>query len=287
MGAGADLRHLIAERRPLRLPGTHDAISALVAVDCGFPAIYLGGQALAASTFGLPDHSIATPVEFAEEARRIREAVDVPILCDADEGGSNPLAIQRVVRLFERAGIAGAHIEDHEPGKHLHDPSGRLFSTADMVKRVEAAVDARKSADFVVIARCDTLLVGRSLGEAVERGLAYAEAGADLIFYTRLPIGETAAVERLVGRPLVGVIFDRIARDQLESSGLSVALYPRQALLAAIAAIRRVYEGVQSDSLGAQPLASVDELLRLTHSPKFVELARRYGMLPDGAGHFA
>jgi len=167
-------------------PEALSAAMARMAEMAGFEAVYIGGHALGAMHHAIPDHGLIQPSEIIEQARRICDAVDIPLICDADQGGETALNTYRTVRDFERSGAAAIHIEDTYNPKHLYKDD-RLVPIVEMQARLKAATDARRDPDFVIIARTDSAFNMGPVEETIERGLAYAEAGADALFVCRMP----------------------------------------------------------------------------------------------------
>ncbi len=166
---------------PIAVPGVFNALVAKMAERLGFRAVYLSGAALSAG-YGLPDIGLVTLSEFVDEARRIAHATSLPLLCDADTGFGEALNVERTVRLFEDAGVAGIHLEDQQLPKRCGHLSGKSLVTADdMAAKIRAAVGARRDPSFVIIARTDARGVS-GFHEAIARARLYLDAGADAIF---------------------------------------------------------------------------------------------------------
>jgi methylisocitrate lyase len=169
------------QREPFAIPGVFNALVAKMAERLGHRAIYLSGGALSAA-YGVPDVGLITLSEFVQEARTIARATTLPLLCDADTGFGEALNVERTVRLFEEAGVAGIHLEDQELPKRCGHLSGKSVVSAEtMVAKLRAAVAARRNADFVIIARTDARGV-HGMEEAIRRARLYLAAGADAIF---------------------------------------------------------------------------------------------------------
>lgn len=167
---------------PLVAPGVYDALTAKIAAEAGFGALYVSGAAVAYTRLGLPDIGLVTMTEMADTVRLIADRVEVPLIVDADNGHGNALNVQRTVRLFENAGAGALQIEDQTLPKrcgHLQDKT--LITPAEMTGKIKAAVDARKSSDTLVIARTDAIAVD-GFEAALERAELYVDAGADLLF---------------------------------------------------------------------------------------------------------
>jgi 2-methylisocitrate lyase-like PEP mutase family enzyme len=217
-------------------PGAHDVMTARIIEAQGFEALYLSGFATSASMLGIPDHSLITMTELLNRARDVAAAVDIPILSDIDDAGGTPLNAQRTIRLAERAGIAGMHVEDLIPGKHFTGHKDRLCSAEQAADRIKAMADARTDSDFVIIARSDAIGVN-SFEDAIERGTAYAEAGADVLFLPYLRLEDTKRAAEALPKPLLNVVIDT-PKEALEAAGLKVGIYPVQTLFLAYVAAR-------------------------------------------------
>jgi len=166
---------------PIAVPGVFNALIARMAERLGFQAVYLSGAALSAG-YGLPDVGLVSLSEFVNEARLITQATSLPLLCDADTGFGEALNVERTVRLFEAAGVAGIHLEDQELPKRCGHLSGKsLVEAEEMVAKIRAAVAARRDPSFVIIARTDARGV-TGFDDAVRRANLYLAAGADAIF---------------------------------------------------------------------------------------------------------
>lgn len=178
---GARFRQAL-QQAPLVIPGVFSALSARMAERAGFQALYQSGAALSAGLAAVPDVGLITQTEFAEQARYLAQAVTVPVISDADTGFGEALAVERTVRLFEAAGLAGLHLEDQQLPKRCGHLSGKtLVSVPEMAAKLRAAAAARRDPEFVIIARTDARGVEGFAG-ALERAHAYLEAGADMIF---------------------------------------------------------------------------------------------------------
>ncbi|MEK6648374.1 MAG: methylisocitrate lyase, partial [Actinomycetota bacterium] len=181
--AGDRFRRALKEESPLQVVGTINANHALLAKRAGFKAIYLSGGGVAAGSLGVPDLGITSLEDVLIEVRRITDVCDLPLLVDADTGfGALAFNIGRTVKSLIKAGAAAMHIEDQVGAKRCgHRPNKELVSTAEMVDRIKAAVDARTDTSFTIMARTDAL-AGEGLGAALDRAVSYVEAGAEMIF---------------------------------------------------------------------------------------------------------
>lgn len=239
MSTARHLRERLAQSKILVAPGIYDALSAAIAQNLGFEAVFASGSALAATQLGRPDIGLLGLAETAEIVGRIADRIDIPVLVDADQGGGNAFAVSRHVRMLEKAGAAGIQIEDQAEVKPASDPLSRpLISIPDMVAKIDAAKGACRH-QTVISARTDAVST-EGVSAAIDRALAYAEAGADMVFVESL--SRRSDMERLVaaidGRVPVlhnllrpsDEVFDAAT---LEAIGYSVALFPAPAVRAA------------------------------------------------------
>lgn len=176
------VRNALKAAKPLVAPGVYDPLTASIAAEAGFGALYVSGAAVAYTKLGRPDIGLVSMTEMAETVRLIADRVEVPLVVDADNGHGNALNTQRTVRLYEGAGAGALQLEDQTMPKrcgHLRDK--KLISASEMSGKIKAAVDARKSAETLIIARTDAIAV-EGLNAALERAELYVESGADILF---------------------------------------------------------------------------------------------------------
>ncbi len=228
---GASFRQVL-EEGGLVIPGVFNALVARLAERAGFKAVYQSGAALSASLAALPDVGLVTQTEFAEQARYLTQAVSIPVISDADTGFGEPLSVERTIRVFEAAGLAGLHLEDQELPKRCGHLSGKsVVSTATMQAKIRAAVAARSDRDFVIIARTDARAV-HGIDEALARAKAYLDAGADAIFPEALETPqEFARFAREVRAPLIANMTEfgkspLLTARQLTEMGYKGVLFP-------------------------------------------------------------
>jgi carboxyvinyl-carboxyphosphonate phosphorylmutase len=247
------LKKLILDDEILVMPGAHDAMSAKIIEQVGFKAVTMGGYAASAASLAKPDVSLMTLTEYVHIVRNIVEAVDLPLFVDGDTGHGNVTNVQRTVRLFESAGVAGLFIEDQVfPKRCGHMEGKQIISTEEMVAKIKAAVDARVDNDLVIMARTDAVAVS-GLDEAIERSNRYAEAGADLIFVeaptskedmrrcNREIKGPTNAIQIEGGKtPLLTV-------KELEELGFNVVVYPNITVYATAWMLRELWQGLKKN----------------------------------------
>ena len=228
------LRQRLAEDAILVAPGVYDALSAALASDAGFQAVYLSGASVAYTRLGGPDLGLVSVTEVADTIARIRERVATPLIADADTGFGNAINVGRTVRLFERAGASCIQLEDQSFPKRCGHLKGKtLVPAAEMVGKVRAALDARASADTLIMARTDAIAV-EGFKAALDRAERYVEAGADVLF-VEAPESEEQMRDlnaRFAGRvPLLANMVEGgrtpfLAADALEALGYSLVIFP-------------------------------------------------------------
>lgn len=200
----ARLRKVMAQGGLIPLAGVFDALSACLLERSGLQVAYVSGYCVSAARLGQPDVGYLTLTEMIETAARIADRVEIPVICDGDDGYGNHLNVARLVRGLERAGVAGVQIEDQvSPKRCGHMAGKRVVSKADMIAKIQAAIETRQDPDFIIIARTDALAVN-GYADALDRAYAYAEAGADVIFVEALETpAQMAEVPRVIPRPTV------------------------------------------------------------------------------------
>jgi 2-methylisocitrate lyase-like PEP mutase family enzyme len=265
-------------------PGVFELISALIADRMGFKALYVTGYGTVASALGLPDAGLASYSQMVDRIGRIAAMTKTPIIADADTGYGGLLNVRHTVRGYEQAGVTAIQIEDQEfPKKCGHTPDRRVVPIADMVRKVQVASDSRSSADFLIIARTDARS-GKGLDEAIRRGNAYAEAGADIIFIESPESeAELAEIGRRISKPLLANMVNggrtpMLPADRLKALGFSIAIYPAVGFLSAGEALRRAYTDLQQNgtSTDAVPMYSFSEFNKLVGFDDVWEFERRY-----------
>jgi methylisocitrate lyase len=257
---GKEFRKLVAEHPPLQVVGTINAYTAMMAKRIGHQAIYLSGGGVANASYGLPDLGMTSLDNVIEDVTRITAACDLPLLVDADTGWGGAFNISRTTRGMIRAGAAGMHIEDQVSQKRCgHRPNKAIVSSAEMVDRIKAAVDARTDESFVVMARTDAL-ASEGLEEALDRSNSFAEAGADMIFaeaVTTLEQYETFCKDLDV--PILANITEFGATpmfnlEELAAVGVGLILYPLSAFRAMNKAAENVYKSLLADGTAKKVL---------------------------------
>jgi len=278
------LRQALATGDFIAAPGVYDLISALIADRMGFNALYVTGYGTVASSLGLPDAGLATYSEMLDRIARIVAMTKTPVIADADTGYGGLLNVRHTVRGYEKAGVTAIQLEDQEfPKKCGHTPHRRVIPTADMVRKIKVASDARSSADFLIIARTDARS-GKGLDEAISRGRAYADAGADIVF-VESPESEVemAEIGRMIDKPLLANMVNcgrtpMLSADRLKQLGFAVAIFPAVGFLATAEALTRAYDDLRrhGTTTEAVPMFSFAEFNRLIGFEDVWEFERRY-----------
>ncbi len=283
------LRELLVQRDILVAPGAYDALSARLIAQAGFPAVYMTGFGTAASVLGQPDVGLLTMSEMVSRAAALAAVVgDRPLIADADTGYGNPINVRRTVREYERAGVAAIHIEDQVwPKKCGHMEGKQVIPVDEMVQKIHAAVDARQDPDFVIIARTDANAV-YGLEDALHRGRAYREAGADTIFIEApRSIEELHAIAQAF--PDVPLLYNwaesgktpLLSLEEIHALGYQLVIFPVSMLFAATHALLELLEVLKQ---GRTPLAFAERMATFSQFtdqiglPDIQALERRYGV---------
>lgn len=277
MTAPSDKRAALARRLRARdlvvAPGVFDMISTLIASQQDHPALYMTGYGTVASHLGLPDAGLASYTDLVQRATQMAQASKAPLIADADTGFGGLLNVQHTVRGYESAGVAAIQIEDQQfPKKCGHTVGRTVIPRDEMAQKVEVAVAARSDPNFLIIARTDAR-TANGLDDAIERALAYRDAGADIIF-VESPESEAEyeAIARKIDAPLVANMVEGgrsplLSAARLAELGYALAIYPGTGFLAAAAAIERAYSqiGQTGSSVGLDvplyPIADMHKLM--------------------------
>ena len=250
---GAKFRAAIQEESPLQVMGAITAYAGLMAKRVGYKALYLSGGGVAANSLGMPDLGISTMEDVLTDARRIVDATGMPLLVDIDTGWGGAFNIGRTIRTFERVGVAAVHMEDQVGQKRCgHRPGKEVVSKGEMVDRVKAAVDARTDDGFVIMARTDAAAV-EGVDAAIERAVAYVEAGADMIFPEAMgSLEDYRRFKQAVKVPILANLTEFGSTpfytvDELREAGVDIALYCCGAYRAMNKAALNFYETVRRD----------------------------------------
>ena len=251
--AGARFRAAIQDESPLQVMGAITAYAGLMAKRVGYKALYLSGGGVAANSLGMPDLGISTMEDVLTDARRIVDATGMPLLVDIDTGWGGAFNIGRTIRSFERVGVAAVHMEDQVGQKRCgHRPGKEVVSKGEMVDRVKAAGDARTDDGFVIMARTDAAAV-EGVDAAIERAVAYVEAGADMIFPEAMgSLDDYRRFKQAVKVPILANLTEFGSTpfytvDELRETGVDIALYCCGAYRAMNKAALNFYETVRRD----------------------------------------
>ncbi|KZC97654.1 isocitrate lyase/PEP mutase family protein [Oceanibaculum pacificum] len=272
------LRQRFADKEFITAPGVFDGISARIADRLGFPALYMTGYGTVASHLGMPDAGLASYTEMVGRVETLTSVTSTPLIADGDTGYGGLLNVQRTVRGYEKAGAAAIQLEDQEfPKKCGHTPGRRVIPMADMVGKVKVAVESRDSADFLIIARTDARTT-LGLDEALRRGEAYAEAGADIIFIES-PESE-AEMEKIcasfdvpcLANMVEGGRTPVVSRDRLVEIGYALAIFPATGFLAVGAALNSVYSTLKQEGSSVGVTAPMDNFGDFTRLMGFQEV---------------
>jgi carboxyvinyl-carboxyphosphonate phosphorylmutase len=270
------LRKMLAGPEPVLAPGAYDGLTARLVEKSGFEAVYMTGFGTAASLLGRPDVGLLTLSEMVDNARRVVQAVGVPVIADADNGYGNPINVIRTVREYETAGVSAIHIEDQvAPKKCGHIEGKQVIAAGEMVEKVHAAVEARRSEDFLIIARTDARVVEGMEG-ALERARRYREAGADVLF-VEAPESEEEIAAVAEAFPDVPLLFNwveggktpPVPLDRLKELGFRLLIFPISALLVATRCVQEVLSRIRADG---SPIPVMDQLLPMEEFLDFIGL---------------
>jgi len=279
------LKQLVEARRAMLVPGAFNALSAKVIEDLGFEAIYITGAGVTNMWFAMPDQGFMGLHEIAEHTARIRDAVQVPLLVDADTGFGNALNVCHTVRTLERAGADCIQLEDQVAPKRCGHFNGKeVISTEEAVSKIKAAVDARHDENLLIMARTDAAAT-HGFEAAVERAQRFAEAGADILFVEAVTKEEEvrALPQRLPQPQLMNMVIGGktpiFNADQLAQLGFSIVLYANAALQGAVAGMQKTLAVLRDDKQVQESsglVASFAERQRLVGKPHWDALEQRY-----------
>ena len=280
------LRRQIEDKKKIMvLPGVFDALSARIAEKVGFDAIFQTGYGSAATLLGMPDYGFLNAGETIDNARRIIRAVNVPVIVDIDTGYGNPLNVWRLVHDLQSLGAAGIFLEDQVwPKKCGHMVGKEVVSKDDYIFKLKAALEARESRDFIIVARTDAR-APLGLDEAIERGKAYHKAGADVIFVEApRSIEELKKIANEINAPLVanmieeGLTPNLPAKDLLKM-GYRIVVFPLSGLYAATFAIKEVFLELRNSGAtqgGRKMMVTFKDFNKFVDLRRYVALEKRY-----------
>jgi len=276
---------MLSSNKPIVVPGVFDAIGAKIAQKVGFPAMFQTGYGTSATLFGMPDYGFVGPTETVENARRICNAVSVPVIVDSDTGYGNALSVWKLVKELESAGASGIFLEDQRWPKRCGHMSGKeVIRKEEYAEKLQAALDARSSKDFIIVARTDARAT-EGLDKAIERGLYYKKIGADVIFVEApKSIQEMKKIGKSIKAPLVanmieGGVTPLSSSKKLHDMGFKIILYPLSILFANTYASLEILKELKKTGTTSKfnkKLVSFDQFNDLVELPKFRKLETRY-----------
>ena len=281
------LRTLLARPQPLLAPGVYDALSALVAEQAGFEALYLSGASIAYTRLGRSDVGLTTATEVAQTLAHITDRVRLPVIVDGDTGFGNALNVQRTVRDFERAGAAMIQLEDQGFPKRCGHLDGKTVVTAaEMCGKLRAALDARRSSETLILARTDALAI-EGLDAALERAERYLETGVDALFIEALrsPEQMRAACGRFAARvPLLANMVEGgktpvLSAQELGQVGFRIVIFPGGTARAVTHTLQRYYGTLQQDGTTAAlrgQMLDFDGLNAVIGTPELLAAGKKY-----------
>lgn len=278
------LRALLNRGGLVTAPGVYDGLSARIAEAAGFDALYISGGAISRS-MGYPDVGLVTQTEMVKRLEEIRAVTTLPLIVDADTGYGNAINVLRTIRAYERAGAAALHLEDQlEPKRCGHYAGKEIISTNEMERKIQAAVAAREQSELIIIARTDARAV-LGLAAAIERGNAYAEAGADLIFVEApQSLEEIEQIANTVHAPLLINMFwggktPLVPAEQLAALGYRIMIVPSDLQRAAIRAMQKAAVAIRHDGNTAtmsDEMVSFAEREEVVGKPQIETLQKRF-----------
>jgi methylisocitrate lyase len=280
------LKQLINDSsKPLVIPGVYDAIGAKIAQKVGFEAMFQTGYGTSATLFGMPDYGFIGATETTENARRICRAVTVPVIVDSDTGYGNALSVWKLVNELQSAGAAGIFLEDQRWPKRCGHMAGKeVIEKEEYAEKLQAAVDAKKSKDFIIVARTDARAT-RGLDEAIERAKYYKKIGADAVFVEApKSVDEMRRIGKEIKAPLVANMIEGgatpvLSAKELHKMGFKIILYPLSVLYAnAFASLTILKELKKSGTTKkvAKNLVNFDQFNDIVELSKFRNMENRY-----------
>lgn len=277
---------MLSGAEPVLAPGVYDSLSARLVEQAGFEAVYMTGFGTSASLLGRPDIGLLSFGEMVDNARRIAHTVQVPVIADADDGYGNPINVIRTVHEYEAAGVSAIHIEDQvAPKKCGHMEGKQVIDAGEMVEKVRAAVEARRSEDFLIIARTDARAV-EGVDGALERARRYSEVGADVLF-VEAPQSEEEVVAVAEAFPDAPLLFNwleggktpPVSLERLKELGFSLILFPLGTLLTATRSMKEVLTQIRTHGSPIpvmDRLLGFEEFLELIGEPEIRKLEHRF-----------
>ena len=275
------IRQMLKDRGQLIMPGVFDALSAKIATRAGFEVIFITGYSLSATLLGEPDFGLLTQSEVVASAQRICSVVDTPVIVDADTGYGNAINVIRTVEELIRAGAAGMFLEDQIwPKRCGHMKNKQVIPLEEQLKKIRAAIEAKGKRDFFIVARTDSRQA-LGLAEAIQRGRAFKDAGADAVFIEAPESkDEMMKIAREVPGPLVANMLERgvtplMGPKELKDLGFDLVVWPLAPLYAVAKSLTDVYTTLRKDG---STLAILDRLMPFNEFNKIVGLEEKYAL---------
>jgi methylisocitrate lyase len=281
-----NLKSMLKSKKPLVIPGVYDALGAKIAQKVGFDAMFQTGYGTSATLFGMPDYGFIGATETVDNARRICRAVSVPVIVDSDTGYGNALSVWKLVKELESAGASGIFLEDQRWPKRCGHMQGKdVVSQEEYTEKLSAAIDARESKDFIIVARTDARAT-KGLDEAIERGKQNKKTGADAVFVEApISIDEMKRIGKEINAPLVANMIEGGATpissaETLSKMGFNIILYPLSVLYANTFATMNILQELKktgNTSKYKQKVVNFDQFNDLVELPKFRKMEKKYG----------
>ena len=279
------LSRLIKSKKPLVIPGVYDAIGAKIAEKVGFDAMFQTGYGTSATLFGMPDYGFIGATETVDNARRISNAISVPLIVDSDTGYGNALSVWKLVKELESAGAAGIFLEDQKWPKRCGHMQGKdVIPQEEYTEKLGAAIDARENKDFIIVARTDSRAT-EGLDKAIERGLENKKTGADAVFIEApRSLDEMKKIGKEIKAPLVANMIEGGATpinsaQTLSKIGFNIILYPLSVLFANTFATMNILQELKNSgttSKHKQKVVNFDQFNSLVELDKFKKMETKY-----------
>ena len=279
------LSRMIKSKKPLVIPGVYDAIGAKIAEKVGFDAMFQTGYGTSATLFGMPDYGFIGATETVDNARRISNAISVPLIVDSDTGYGNALSVWKLVKELESAGAAGIFLEDQKwPKRCGHMQGKEVISQEEYTEKLGAAIDARENKDFIIVARTDSRAI-EGLEGAIERGIQNKKTGADAVFIEApRSLDEMKKIGKEIKSPLVANMIEGGATPMnsaqtLNKIGFNIILYPLSVLFANTFATMNILQELKNTGTTAkykQKVVNFDQFNNLVELDKFKKMETKY-----------
>lgn len=279
------LKQLNDKNKIIVMPGVYDALSARIAQQIGFDVVFQSGYSVSAGILGMPDYGFLNAGEVVEQARKIVRAISIPLIVDVDTGYGNPLTVWRLIRDLEAAGVAGVFLEDQVWPKRCGHMSGKqVVSIDEYIPKLKAAVEARRSKEFVIVARTDAI-EPLGIDEAIRRGKEYRKVGADAIFIEApRTIEDLRTIGRSINAPLVANMMEGgktplLSAEELRKIGFRLVVFPLSALFATTYAVREAFETLKKYGITKpvmKRMVTFEEFNKFVDLPKYKQIERQY-----------